>query len=102
MASAGSRYGMSLLWALILACLFSFVMLEAYGRFTMVTRRSALFSYRDLPFLGRTAAVTTLVGLVFVEILALAGIMGILSDLGSEWLKMIFPGRDCPPWESRS
>ncbi|MBN2410222.1 Nramp family divalent metal transporter [candidate division KSB1 bacterium] len=89
MASAGSRYGMSLLWALILACVFSFVMLEAYGRYTLVTGQSALFSYRKLPFLGRTTAVTTLIGLVFVEVLALAGIMGILSDLISEWLKML-------------
>ncbi len=89
MASAGSRYGMSLLWALILACVFSFVMLEAYGRFTLVTGQSALYSYRKLPFLGRTTAIITLTGLVFVEVLALAGIMGILSDLICEWLKMM-------------
>ncbi len=91
MASAGSRYGMSLLWALILSCVFSFVMLEAYGRYTLVTGQSALFSYVKLPFLGRTAAITTLIGLVFVEVLALAGIMGILSDLICEWLKMVSP-----------
>ena len=92
MASAGSRYGMSLLWALILACVFSFVMLEAYGRYTLVTGESALYSYRKLPVLGRTAAIVTLIGLVFVEVLALAGIMGILSDLICEWFKMLAPG----------
>ena len=97
MASAGSRYGMSLLWALILSCVFSFVMLEAYGRYTLVTGQSALFSYRKLPFLGRTAAITTLIGLIFVEVLALAGIMGILSDLISEWLKMLAPARGWTP-----
>ena len=43
MASAGSRYGMSLLWALVLACTFSFVMLEAYGRYTLVTGEGALY-----------------------------------------------------------
>lgn len=97
MASAGSRYGMSLLWALMLSCIFSFVMLEAYGRYTLVTGRSALFSYRKLPFLGRTAAIITLIGLVFVEVLALAGIMGILSDLISEWLKTLSSVLAWPP-----
>ncbi len=97
MASAGSRYGMSLLWALILACVFSFVMLEAYGRYTLVTGQSALFSYRKLPYWGRTTAIITLIGLVFVEVLALAGIMGILSDLISEWSKMLTPAKAWKP-----
>jgi len=97
MALAGSRYGMSLLWALILACVFSFVMLEAHGRYTLVTGQSALFSYRKLPFLGRTAAIITLIGLVFVEVLALAGILGIVSDLISEWFKMLSPARAWAP-----
>ena len=37
MASAGSRYGMSIFWVLILSCIFTFVMLVAYGQFTLVT-----------------------------------------------------------------
>jgi Mn2+/Fe2+ NRAMP family transporter len=87
MASAGSQYGMSLLWAMVLACLFSFVMLEAYGRYTCVTGKSALQSYRMFPF-GRTIAIITLIALVVAEIMALMGIMGILSDIILEWFKM--------------
>ena len=33
MASAGSRYGLSLFWLLIISCIFTYVMLIAYGRF---------------------------------------------------------------------
>jgi len=88
MASAGSRYGMSLLWALILSCVFSFVMLEAYGRYTIVTGKSALFSYRQFHFWGKPIALITLIGLIVVEVMALAGIMGIMSDLIREWSKM--------------
>ena len=31
MASAGSRYGLSLFWLLIISCIFTYVMLIAYG-----------------------------------------------------------------------
>ena len=46
MASAGSRYGMSMLWALALSCIFSFFLLEAYGRYTIVTGEGALYGYK--------------------------------------------------------
>ena len=88
MASAGSRYGMSLLWALILACIFSFVLLEAYGRYSLVTGEGALNGYRKHIRGGRFLAISMLISLIFVEILALAGNMGIISDLIHEWSAM--------------
>ena len=46
MAASGSRYGMSLFWALFLSCVFTYVMLVAYGRYSLVTGRTAVNSYR--------------------------------------------------------
>lgn len=98
MASAGSRYGMTLLWGLALACIFSFVMLEAYGRYSLVTKEGALNAYKKhLSFLGRPIAWITLIGLIIVEILALAGIMGIISDLIREWSNLLFAGQAWSP-----
>ncbi len=37
MAKAGSMYSMQLLWVLALSCLFSWVLMEAYGRFFILT-----------------------------------------------------------------
>jgi Mn2+/Fe2+ NRAMP family transporter len=94
MASAGSRYGLSMLWALALSCIFSFVLLEAYGRYAVVTGEGALYGYKKhFKFLGRPVALITLVGLVIVEIMALMGIMGIISDLIHEWSIILFDGR---------
>ncbi len=94
MASAGSRYGLSMLWALALSCLFSFVLLEAYGRYAVVTGEGALYGYKKhFKFLGRPVAIITLIGLVMVEILALMGIMGIISDLIHEWSIILFDGQ---------
>ena len=93
MASAGSRYGLSMLWALALSCIFSFIMLEAYGRYAVVTGEGALYGYKKhFKFLGRPVAIITLTGLIMVEIMALIGIMGIISDLIHEWSIILFDG----------
>lgn len=93
MASAGSRYGLSMLWALALSCIFSFILLEAYGRYAVVTGEGALYAYKKhIKFLGRPVAIITLIGLIMVEILALMGIMGIISDLLYEWSIILFNG----------
>ncbi len=93
MASAGSRYGMTMLWALALACIFCFVLLEAFGRYSLITGEGALYGFRQHMRGGRFLAITLLAGLILVEVLALAGNMGILSDLIHEWTAMITGGK---------
>jgi len=98
MASAGSRYGLSMLWALVLACIFSFVMLEAYGRYSLVTGEGALYSYKKhFKYIGRPVALITMAGLIIVEVMALAGIMGIISNLIQEWSILLFDGQGWNP-----
>ncbi len=90
MAAAGSRYGMSLFWALFLSCLFTYVMLVAYGQYTAVTGETAMIAYKKrLPF-GKALAIYTIIGLVIGELSALAGIMGIITDLVHEWGLLVF------------
>ena len=93
MASAGSRYGMSMLWALTLACIFSYILLEVYGRYSLHTKEGALYGMKTHIPGGRFIALTVLVGLIIVEVLALVGIMGIVSDLIHDWTGMLFGGK---------
>ncbi len=97
MASAGSRYGMSLLWVLLLACVFAFVLLEAYGKYSLFTGEGALYGIKKHIYGGRYIALTVLVGLIIVEILALVGIMGIVTDLIHDWTGMLFGGEGWDP-----
>ena len=46
MVVAGNRFGMSLLWVLLLSCFFSWVLMEAYGRYALVTGETALYAFR--------------------------------------------------------
>ncbi len=89
---------MSLLWVLVLACLFAFVLLEAYGRFALVTGTGSLYGVRKHLPGGRFVAMTVLVGLVVVEVMALAGNMGVISDLICEWSSMLLGTQWRPVW----
>jgi len=93
MAAAGSRYGMQLFWALFLSCLFTFVMLVAYGTYTTVTGETAMAAYKKrLPW-GKVLAIYSIIALIIGELTALAGIMGIVTDLVHEWTQFVFGGQ---------
>ena len=47
MAKAGADYGLALTWALALSCIFSGVLMTAYGRFAAVTGETALHGCGD-------------------------------------------------------
>ena len=78
MASAGSRYGMSLFWLLILSCVFTYVMLVAYGRFTVVTGETAMAAFRKHLPVGKYLALYSIFALSLGAFAGLAGVMGIV------------------------
>ncbi len=92
MASAGSKYGMTMLWALVLACVFSYILLRAYGRYTIVTGEGALFGIKKHIKGGKYISIGLLISLIFVEVLALVGIMGIVTDLIHSYSAMLYGG----------
>ena len=92
MASAGSRYGMSLFWALVLSCVFTYVMLEAYGRYTAVTGETAMNAYRKHLRFGKALAIYSMIALIIGELTALAGVTAIVADMVHEWTGYAFGG----------
>ena len=92
MAKAGAEYGMTLTWALLLSCLFTYILMVAYGRTTLVTGKTALNTIKTSFKYGRILAVYILVALVTGEILALMGIFGIVADLLQEGFRLLWGG----------
>jgi manganese transport protein len=92
MAKAGSQYGMQLLWVLLLSCLFSWVLMEAYGRYAVVTGETAIHSFKtDLKF-GRLLAILTIVGVVTGQWNSLSGILGLSANAIYETARLFMPG----------
>jgi manganese transport protein len=56
----------------------------AYGKYTLVTGQTAIFSYKK--YFGRVIAIFIMVGLILGEMAALMGIIGIVVNLINEWI----------------
>lgn len=92
MAKTGAEHGMSLFWALVLSCIFTYVLMVAYGRVTIVSGKTALTNFRTEFNKGWILALYVLIVLIIGELLALIGIMGIVADLLQEGIRMLTNG----------
>lgn len=90
MAKTGAEYGMTLTWALVLSCVFTYVLMVAYGKTTLVTGHTALYNIRHQFRGGNVLAIYIMIALIIGELLALMGIMGIVSDLLSEGTRLLW------------
>jgi len=79
MAKAGADYGLGLLWVLALSCLFSGVLMSAYGRFAAVTGETALHGMVRFMPCGRIVAALVFLGVVMGQYTCLGGIMILTS-----------------------
>lgn len=91
MVVAGSQYGMQLLWVLLLSCLFSWVLMEAYGRYYLVTGETALYSFKKNLKFGNVIGILIIAGISFGQWNSLIGILGISSNAIFETVVLYFP-----------
>jgi manganese transport protein len=92
MAKTGAEHGMSLFWALFLSCVFTFVLMVAYGKVTLVTGKTALYNIKTEFKHGWVLSLYILLTLITGELLALIGVMGIVAELVQEGIRMFFNG----------
>ncbi|RLD65749.1 MAG: hypothetical protein DRI98_14425 [Bacteroidetes bacterium] len=97
MAKVGAEHGMTLTWALVLSCIFTYVLMVAYGKTTLVSGQTALSTIKSNLILGKPLAIYILIALVIGELLALMGIFGIVTDLIKEASRLLFGG---PGWST--
>jgi Mn2+/Fe2+ NRAMP family transporter len=93
MAKAGADYGMSLFWAVVLSCIFTYLLMVAYGQVTLVSGNTALNNIKThIPRVGKALAIYIMIAMIIGELLALMGIMGIVADLLQEAIRMLTDG----------
>lgn len=91
MIVSGSQFGMQLLWVLFLSCLFSFVLMEAYGRFALVSGSTALHGIQKFIKWGKVIATFIIIGIAFGQMNSLVGILGITSNAIYEVISLFIP-----------
>ena len=92
MAKVGAEHGMTLTWALVLSCIFTYILMVAYGQTTLVSGKTALFNIKSNLTYGKILAIYIMIALVIGELLALMGIFGIVTDLIQEASRLLFGG----------
>ena len=100
MAKAGSQYGMQLVWVLFLSCLFSWVLMEAYGRFGVITGETTMHGFKTRIRFGKPIAILTMIGVITAQWNALTGILGLSANAIYEGLRMFIPGFDPPQYSA--
>lgn len=83
MASSGAAYGMTLIWPLLLSCIFTFFLIMLFGRYTSVTGLTILTSFRK--YFGVGLAVFVLISLLISEWVSCMGVMGVVTQVVQEW-----------------
>jgi Mn2+/Fe2+ NRAMP family transporter len=91
MIVAGSTYGMQLLWVLLLSCLFSGMLIFAYGNYALVTGETALYAFKKHLKWGKLIAILIILGISFGQWNSLMGILGISANIIYEIFLIYFP-----------
>ena len=92
MLVAGSTYGMQLLWVLFLSCLFSGILMFAYGNYALITGETALYSFKKYIKGGKILAIFIIIGVSVGQWGSLMGILTISSNMLFEIFAMNFEG----------
>ncbi|MDO6802898.1 Nramp family divalent metal transporter [Wenyingzhuangia sp. 1_MG-2023] len=92
MIVAGSKFNMQLLWVLLLSCLFSGVLMFAYGNYGLITGETALYGFKKHLKYGKALAILIIIGITFGQWNSLMGILGISSNIIYEILAVNFNG----------
>ena len=90
MAKSGANYGMGLLWAVLISCVATYIMIRTYGKFTLVTGETALQAFRKHihPAMGIFFIVALTIGVCG----SVMGVMGIVAEVSYEWSKTFIEG----------
>lgn len=80
MAKAGSEFGMQLLWVLMLSCVFAWVLMEAYGRYAVVTGQTSIYSFKTKLKGGKLISFLVVGGIILAQWNSLSGILGLSAN----------------------
>ena len=92
MASAGASHGMMLTWAVLISCVFTYFLIVAFGKFTIVTGKTALESFKEN--FGKGVSIFVLATIVFTEMVSSIGVMSIVTDVIKEWSRPLTSSGD--------
>jgi len=85
---AGAEHGMSLLWALLLSCLFFWVFINSVSRLTFASGKTFVLLTKE--HFGKAAAFYIVLAVVISQFSSNIGVLGIVSEAFASWAGVNF------------
>ena len=85
---AGAEYGMSLLWALLLSCLFFWVLISSISRLTFASGKTIVSLTKE--HFGAAAGFYITIAIVVGQFTSNIGVLGIVAEAFASWTQVDF------------
>lgn len=89
MVVSGAKYGLSLSWALLLSCFFTYFLIISISKLTIVTGETLMFNFKKV--FGKPLTIFIIVALLISIVSSVIGVMGVVAEVAMEWIKVKTP-----------
>ncbi|MEJ6777021.1 MAG: divalent metal cation transporter [Crocinitomicaceae bacterium] len=86
MVVSGAKFGLSLSWALLLSCFFTYFLLIAISKLTIVSGDTLMFNFKKTFGKPLTIFIITALGVSIVS--SCIGVMGVVAEVTMEWISI--------------
>ncbi|WP_339715985.1 divalent metal cation transporter [uncultured Kriegella sp.] len=86
MVISGANYGLSLSWALLLSCFFTYFLLIAISKLTIVSGNTLMYNFK-IAF-GRPLTIFIITALLVSIVSSCIGVMGVVAEVTMEWISV--------------
>ncbi len=86
MVVSGAKFGLSLSWALLLSCFFTYFLLISISKLTIVSGNTLMFNFKKT--FGKPITLFVITALVVSIVSSVIGVMGVVAEVAMEWISV--------------
>lgn len=86
MVVSGAKFGLSLSWALLLSCFFTYFLLISISKLTIVTGDTLMFNFKKT--FGKPITLFIITALIVSIVSSVIGVMGVVAEVAMEWISV--------------
>ena len=86
MVVSGAKFGLSLSWALLLSCFFTYFLLIAISKLTIVSGDTLMFNFKKT--FGKPITIFIITALAVSIVSSCIGVMGVVAEVTMEWISV--------------
>ena len=84
MVVSGANYGLSLSWALLLSCFFTYFLLISISKLTIISGNTLMYNFKVA--FGKPVTIFIMVALLVSIVSSCIGVMGVVAEVAMEWI----------------